>query len=123
MSDKLFGLAGLGLDDLENMNIYGQDKKEEKAAAEAQKIEEKDLILLRFARRCFDEGPRAVQMLGDPDVHAAFVLERNVNNEVCRFIEFIHVVFEFECHQKRRKLRKRLSPLMCDHADHFTHLR
>ena len=33
MSDKLFGLAGLGLDDLENMNIYGQDKKEEKAAA------------------------------------------------------------------------------------------
>ena len=42
--------------------------------------EEKDLILLRFARRCFDEGPRAVQMLGDPDVHAAFVLERNVNN-------------------------------------------
>lgn len=37
MSDKLFGLAGLGLDDLENMNIYGQDKKEEKAAAEAQK--------------------------------------------------------------------------------------
>lgn len=51
--------------------------------------EEKDLILLRFARRCFGEGPRAVQMLGDPDVHAAFVLERNVNNEVCRFIEFI----------------------------------
>lgn len=45
--------------------------------------------MLRFARRCFDEGPRAVQMLGDPDVHAAFVLERNVNNEVCRFIEFI----------------------------------
>lgn len=44
MSDKLFGLAGLGLDDLENMDIYGQDKKEEKAAAEAQKIEEKDLI-------------------------------------------------------------------------------
>ena len=44
MSDKLFGLAGLGLDDLENMNIYGQDKKEEKAAAEAQKIEEKDPV-------------------------------------------------------------------------------
>ena len=44
MSDKLFGLAGLGLDDLENMDIYGQDKKEEKAVAEAPKIEEKDLI-------------------------------------------------------------------------------
>jgi hypothetical protein len=27
MSDKLFGLAGLGLDDLENMNIYGQKKR------------------------------------------------------------------------------------------------
>ena len=51
--------------------------------------EEKDLTLLRFARRCFDEGPRAAQMLGDPDAAAAFVLERNVNNEVCRFIEFI----------------------------------
>lgn len=37
MSDKLFGLAGLGLDDLENMDIYGQDKKEEKAAARGPK--------------------------------------------------------------------------------------
>lgn len=51
--------------------------------------EDKDLILLRFVRRCFDEGPRAVQMLGDPDVHAAFALERSVNNEACHFIEFI----------------------------------
>ena len=51
--------------------------------------EEKDLILLRFARRCFDAGPRAAQMLGDPDVNAAFALERNVNNEVCHFIEFL----------------------------------
>ena len=51
MSDKLFGLAGLGLDDLENMNIYGQDKKEEKAAAEAQKIEEKDLSAEKISRR------------------------------------------------------------------------
>ena len=71
------------------IRAHVMSEAEEKAAAEAQKIEEKDLILLRFARRCFDEGPRAVQMLGDPDVHAAFVLERNVNNEVCRFIEFI----------------------------------
>ena len=44
MTDKLFGLAGLGLDDLENMDIYGQEKKKEQAAAEVQKIEEKDLI-------------------------------------------------------------------------------
>lgn len=51
--------------------------------------EEKDLILLRFARRCFDVGPRAAQMLGDPDVSAAFALERNVNSEVCHFTEFI----------------------------------
>ena len=29
MSDKLCGLAGLGLDDLEDMDIYGQEKKEE----------------------------------------------------------------------------------------------
>lgn len=51
--------------------------------------EEKDLILLRFVRCCFDKGPRAAQMLGDPDIHAAFTLERNVNNEVCHFTEFI----------------------------------
>ena len=44
MSDKLFGLAGLGLDNLENMDIFGQEKKEEKAAVEAPKTEEKDLI-------------------------------------------------------------------------------
>ena len=44
MSDKLCGLAGLGLDNLENMDIFGQEKKEEQAAAEAPKIEEKDLI-------------------------------------------------------------------------------
>ena len=44
MSDKLFGLAGLGLDNLEDMDIFGQEKKEEQAAAEAPKIEEKDLI-------------------------------------------------------------------------------
>ena len=48
MSDKLFGLAVLGLDDLENMDIYGQEKKEEQAAAQEapkpNKTEEKDLI-------------------------------------------------------------------------------
>lgn len=43
MSDKLFGLAGLGLDDLENMNIYGQDKKKRRQQPRP-KIEEKDLI-------------------------------------------------------------------------------
>ena len=44
MSDKLCGLAGLGLDNLEDMDIFGQEKKEEQVAAEAPKIEEKDLI-------------------------------------------------------------------------------
>ena len=33
MSDKLCGLAGLGLDNLEDMDIFGQEKKEEQAAA------------------------------------------------------------------------------------------
>ena len=51
--------------------------------------EEKDLILLRFARCCFETGPGALQMLGDPDVSAAFNLERNVNNEACRLIELL----------------------------------
>ena len=49
----------------------------------------KDLTLLRFARRCFAQGSRAVQMLGDPDVAAAFAIERAVNNEACKLIEFI----------------------------------
>lgn len=38
MSDKLFGLSGLGLDNLEDIEIFGQEKKEEKAVAEAPKI-------------------------------------------------------------------------------------
>lgn len=50
---------------------------------------DKDLTLLRFARRCFAQGSRAVQMLGDPDVAAAFAIERAVNNEACKLIEFI----------------------------------
>ncbi len=37
MSDKLFGLAGLGLDDLENMNIYGQDKKRREGSSRGPK--------------------------------------------------------------------------------------
>ena len=49
----------------------------------------KDLTLLRFARLCFEQGPRAVQMLGSPDVAAAFAIERAVNNEAGKFIEFI----------------------------------
>ena len=44
MSDKLCGLAGLGLDNLEDMDIFGQEKKEEQVVVEAPKIEEKDLI-------------------------------------------------------------------------------
>ena len=49
----------------------------------------KDLTLLRFTRLCFEQGPRTVQMLGHPDAAAAFALERAVNNEACKFIEFI----------------------------------
>ena len=49
----------------------------------------KDLTLLRFARLCFEQGPRAAQMLGNPDAAAAFALERAVSNEACKCIEFI----------------------------------
>lgn len=46
MAGLLSGLAGLGLDELENMNIYEEPKKggDTKAAASAPKVEEKDLI-------------------------------------------------------------------------------
>ena len=50
MSDKLFGLAGLGLDNLEDMDIFGQEKKEEQAAAEAPKIR---ILPARYAEKIF----------------------------------------------------------------------
>jgi len=49
----------------------------------------KDLKLLRFARLCFAQGPRAAQMLGDADTAAAFALERAVTGEAHRYVEFI----------------------------------
>ena len=49
----------------------------------------KDLKLLRFARLCFDVGPRAAQMLGHADAADAFAIERAVNCEAHRYIEFI----------------------------------
>ena len=49
----------------------------------------KDLTLLRFARLCFEQGPRAAQMLGNPDAAAAVALARAGSNEVCKCIEFI----------------------------------
>lgn len=49
----------------------------------------KELILLRFARLCFERGPSAARMMGDADVAAAFALERAVNNEGCKYIEFL----------------------------------
>lgn len=48
MAGLLSGLAGLGLDSLENVDIFGGEKKEEQKAAavvkEAPKVEEKDLV-------------------------------------------------------------------------------
>ena len=49
----------------------------------------KELTLLRCARLCFERGPSAARMLGDADVAAAFALERAVNNEGCKYIEFL----------------------------------
>lgn len=50
---------------------------------------QKDLTLLRFARRAFEKGPGTAQMLGDPEVAAAWDLERAVNNEAHLMIEFL----------------------------------
>lgn len=49
----------------------------------------KELTLLRFTRLCFERGPSAARMMGDADVAAAFALERAVNNEGCKYIEFL----------------------------------
>lgn len=76
---------------------------------------DKDLVLLRFARLCFEQGPRAAGMLGDPDVAAAFAMARAVGNEAHLFMEFIR--FEERAgmlgaviHPKNRVL-----PLLCGH--------
>ena len=45
MAGLLSGLAGLGLDNLENMDIFEEPKKESDIAPEIVKVEEKDLIL------------------------------------------------------------------------------
>ena len=50
---------------------------------------EKELILLRFVRLCFEHGPGTVHMTGDPDVCAAFDLARSVANEAGKYLEFI----------------------------------
>lgn len=68
MTDKLFGLSGLGLDDLENMDIYGQEKKEAQAAPkhQAPKIEEKDLIFDKTftCPVCEEEFPAKIMKTG-----------------------------------------------------------
>ncbi len=50
---------------------------------------DKDLTLLRFVRRAFEAGPGAAQMLGDPEIAAAWALERAVNNEAHLLLEFL----------------------------------
>ena len=49
----------------------------------------KDLILVRYARLCFDNGPSAAQMISDVDGAAAFALARAVGNEAHLMREFI----------------------------------
>lgn len=49
----------------------------------------KELILLRLARRCFEQGPGVLSMLGDEEVAAAFRLMRRVRSEAAVFLELI----------------------------------
>ena len=51
--------------------------------------EGKDLTLLRYTRLCFERGAAAAKMLGDADVAAAYALERAVQGEGCKYIEFL----------------------------------
>ena len=50
---------------------------------------EKEQILLRYLRLAFATGRGVDRMLGDPDVAAAWQLERAVNGEAHHFLEFI----------------------------------
>lgn len=49
----------------------------------------RELVLLQFLRRCFENGPRTVSMLGDADVVAAFALQRRVRCEAGKYVELI----------------------------------
>lgn len=50
---------------------------------------EKERILLRYLRTAFNTGRGVDQMMGDPDVAAAWQLERAVSGEAHHFIEFL----------------------------------
>lgn len=50
---------------------------------------DREMILFRFVRCCFDNGPAQARATGDPDICAAFNLERAVRSEACKYIEFI----------------------------------
>lgn len=50
---------------------------------------EKELILLRYLRTAFATGRGVDRMLGDPDVAAAWQLERAVAGEAHHFVEFL----------------------------------
>lgn len=50
---------------------------------------DKELILLRYLRTAFATGRGVDRMLGDPDVAAAWQLERAVNGEAHHFVEFL----------------------------------
>lgn len=49
----------------------------------------KDLILLRFVRLCFEQGPRAAYRLGDATVAGALDLAKRVDKEGGKYIEFL----------------------------------
>ena len=58
MAGLLSGLAGLGLDNLENMNIFEEEEKQEESSAKVVVVEEKDFIydkkkLPTHSRRAF----------------------------------------------------------------------
>lgn len=91
----LFGVKEIATDPARAQRVargldrLGGDAKDCVTTGFLSQQQEKDLILLRFVRRCFAYGPGATQMLGDPDVAAAFEVQRSVNNEAGKLIEFL----------------------------------
>lgn len=76
---------------------------------------DREMILLRFARLCFERGPSAAAMLGDPDVQAAFRLERAVNGEAGKCLQFIRFEYKDGMYGARIHPTHRVLPLLQRH--------
>lgn len=74
---------------LRGIERLGGSVKQRFSTAFLSTVPDKELILLRYLRTAFATGRGVDRMLGNPDVAAAWQLERAVNGEAHHFVEFL----------------------------------